>query len=140
MLRAGAKVANGADNVADATKAVNAADNAVTAAKNTSKLQESAKIGQEAHRQIEADLKHADSRIRTEVTIKLDKKKTVRKDILKPTGTVGIIKPDTPSGHKSAERRVRLMNRCGYKTETFYYDPSDSRWLPNSSSYIGPKK
>ena len=62
MLRASAKVANGADNVADATK-------------NTSKLQESAKFGQEAHRQIEADLKHADPRIRTEVTIELDKKR-----------------------------------------------------------------
>ena len=74
-----AKVANGAANVADAAKAVNVADNAVTAAKNTSKLQESAKIGQEAHRQIEADLKHADPRIRTEVTIKLDKKKDCKK-------------------------------------------------------------
>ena len=66
--------------------------------------------------------------------------KVVRKDAVKNDGTVVIIKPDTPSGHKSASQREKLMKNNGYKTETIYYNPKDPKYTPDSPSYIGPKK
>ena len=102
------------------------------------KLQESAKIGQEAHRQIEKDLKKKGAR--TEVTINLPSGQKVRKDAVKEDGTVVIIKPNTTSGQKSAHNREQLMKRNGYNTETMYYNPNDPKYKPGSSSYVGPKK
>lgn len=101
-------------------------------------LRESAKIGQEAHRQIEKELEKAGAK--TEVSIQLSPNKRVRKDAIKEDGTVVIIKPDTPSGHKRAKSRERLMQKHGYNTETIYYNPDDPKFQPGSSSYIGPKQ
>ena len=57
---------------------------------------------------------------------------------MRPDGTYVIIKPNTPSGHKSAIRRQQLMGK--EKTEIIYYDPNNPAYLPGSPSYIGPKK
>jgi len=108
-------------------------------AATTSKLRETVEIGQEAHRQIEKELIETVPGIKTEVKIKLGDR-TVVKDGVKLDGTVVILKPDTPSGHMSATRRAKLMQANGFKTETMFYDPKDKRWLPDSPSYIGPKK
>ena len=62
-----------------------------------------------------------------------------RKDYVKPDGTCIIIKPDTPSGHKSAQKREQLMHRNGIRTETIFYDLKDKRYLENSPTYIGQK-
>ncbi len=69
----------------------------------------------------------------------LNDKTVVRKDFVKPDGTCVIIKPDTPSGHRSAQRRERLMEKNGKKTETIYYDPNDKKYQEGSPTYIGPK-
>ncbi|TDQ11562.1 DUF6443 domain-containing protein [Pedobacter metabolipauper] len=102
------------------------------------KLRGTAEIGQEAHRQIQKELKEANPDTEVEVTIQLEDRK-VRKDVVLPDGTVGIIKPDTESGKKSAEKRDLLMKKNNYKTEVFLYDPTSAKWQPNSPSYIGPK-
>ena len=101
-------------------------------------LRESAKLGQEAHRQIEKELEKVGAK--TEVSIQLSPNKRVRKDAIKGDGTAVIIKPDTPSGHKSAKSRERLMQEHGYNTETIYYNPDDPKFQPGSSSYVGPKQ
>ena len=76
---------------------------------------------------------------KTEVTINLGDK-IIRKDAVKPDGTVVIIKPDTPSGHKAAAKRDKMMKDSGYETQIIFYDPTDPRWLPDSPTYIGPKR
>ena len=135
-----AKVLNKADNVVDAGRVVNKAEDVVDAGKATTrieKLHEKAKIGQEAHRQIEAKLKK-ESGAEIEQVIKIGKNK-VRKDAIMPDGTLVIIKPNTPSGHKAAQKRGNLMRGYGYKTQTIFYDPNDPTYLPGSRTYIGPK-
>ncbi len=57
-----------------------------------------------------------------------------------PDGTKVIIKPNTPSGQKSAAKREKLMNEDGHKTEKIFYDPKDPKYQPGSSTYIGPKQ
>ena len=104
-----------------------------------SKLQEAAEIGQEAHRQIEKELKISIPGTKTEVRLDLIDK-SVRKDAVLPDGTLIIIKPDTPSGHKAAAKRDKMMKDNGYETQIIFYDPTDSRWLPDSPTYIGPKR
>ena len=64
----------------------------------------------------------------------------VRKDAVMQDGTVVIIKPDTPSGHKAAAKRDKIMKDSGYETQIIFYDPTDPRWLPDSPTYIGPKR
>lgn len=108
--------------------------------KTMKKLREKATIGQEAHRQIEKKLKTENPSTQVEVKIELNDNKIVRKDAIKADGTAVIIKPDTHSGHKSAEKRKKLMLDNKYKTEVIFYDPKDSKYLPNSPTYIGPKK
>ena len=135
-----AKVLNKADNVVDAGRVENKAEDVVDAGKATTrieKLHEKAKIGQEAHRQIEAKLKK-ESGAEIEQVIKIGKNK-VRKDAIMPDGTLVIIKPNTPSGHKAAQKRGNLMRGYGYKTQTIFYDPNDPTYLPGSRTYIGPK-
>ena len=135
-----AKVLDKADDVVDAGRVVNKADDVVDAGKATTrieKLHEKAKIGQEAHRQIEAKLKK-ESGAEIEQVIKIGKNK-VRKDAIMPDGTLVIIKPNTPSGHKAAQKRGNLMRGYGYKTQTIFYDPNDPTYLPGSRTYIGPK-
>ena len=64
----------------------------------------------------------------------------VRKDVVGADGkTVYIIKPNTKSGQKAAQKRANLMEANGYKPQKVFYDPADPRWLPGSSTYIGPK-
>ena len=135
-----AKVLDKADDVVDAGRVVNKVDDVVDAGKATTrieKLHEKAKIGQEAHRQIEAKLKK-ESGAEIEQVIKIGKNK-VRKDAIMPDGTLVIIKPNTPSGHKAAQKRGNLMRGYGYKTQTIFYDPNDPTYLPGSRTYIGPK-
>ena len=134
------RVVNKAEDVVDAGRVVNKAEDVVDAGKATTrieKLHEKAKIGQEAHRQIEAKLKK-ESGAEIEQVIKIGKNK-VRKDAIMPDGTLVIIKPNTPSGHKAAQKRGNLMRGYGYKTQTIFYDPNDPTYLPGSRTYIGPK-
>ena len=88
-------------------KTVGVSDAIVDGAKTSSKrskLQEAAEIGQEAHRQIEKELKISVPGTETEVRMRVGRQ-NVRKDAVMPDGTVVIIKPDTPSGHKAAVKR-----------------------------------
>ena len=135
-----------ADRAIDAAKAVDRASDAVKAGEKTldvakagrmEKLRESAKTGQEAHRQIEKKLEDVYG-AKKEVELTLKNGKKVRKDAQLPDGTYVIIKPDTPSGHAAAAKRETLMK--DYKTKTIYYDPSNPAFKPGSSTYIGPKK
>jgi uncharacterized protein RhaS with RHS repeats len=119
---------------ATGAKAIKTADKLITAGKTTEKLRETAKTGQEAHRQIRKQLKAQGAKV--EVNVKLDNGKTVRKDAVRPDGTKVIIKPDTPSGRKSAARREKLMKKNGHKTETIKYDPKDPKYQPGSPTYI----
>jgi RHS repeat-associated protein len=102
------------------------------------KVKESAKTGQEAHRQIQKDLEKEGAK--PEVTMELKDGTKVRKDALKQYGTAVIIKPNTKTGQKSAEKREQLMKKNGIKTETIYYNPNDPKYQPGSPTYIGPKK
>jgi len=106
---------------------------------NNPKTQEAAQTGQEAHRQLEAE---AIKEWKPEQRIPLPDGTVVRKDgvsRIDPT-KVRIIKPDTPSGRRAAEKRENLMKEHGYETRTDYYDPTDPRFQPGSPTYIGPKK
>ncbi|MBQ9215246.1 MAG: hypothetical protein IJ159_00635 [Prevotella sp.] len=102
-------------------------------------MQKKAEIGQEAHRQIEKELKDAFG-AKTEVKIELPNQ-SVRKDAIMPDGTPVIIKPNTQSGIKSANKREKLLNENGYKkTITLYYDPQNPAFQKSSPTYIGPNK
>jgi hypothetical protein len=120
-------------------KAVNKSDNAVDAGSAMQKLKKSAETGQEAHRQIQKDIKLADPKAKIEQNITLKDGKTVRKDAVKSDGTTVIIKPNTTSGQKSAAKREKLMQDNGHKTEKVFYDPKDPKYQPSSLTYIGPK-
>ena len=121
------KLARAAEDVVDAGKATTRIE----------KLHEKAKIGQEAHRQIETKLKK-ELGAEIEQVIEIGEK-TVRKDAIMPDGTLVIIKPNTPTGHKAAQKRGNLMRGYGYKIQTIFYDPNDPTYLLGSSTYIGPK-
>jgi RHS repeat-associated protein len=105
---------------------------------NNQKTRESAKTGQEAHRQEQSKLKHEGAE--TEVTMQLKDGTVVRKDAVRPDGTTVIIKPDTKTGRASADKRAELMEKNGHKTEKILYDSKDPKYQPGSPSYIGPKK
>jgi len=105
---------------------------------NNQKLRESAKVGQEAHRQEQKKLKEEGAQV--EVPMKLKDGTNVRKDAVKEDGTAVIIKPDTESGKKSAEKREKLMEKNGVPTEKIFYDPKNPAYQPGSPTYIGPKK
>ena len=107
--------------------------------KSMENLKKSSTIGQEAHRQIQRDIKKADPGAKIEKTVQL-KDRTVRKDAIKSDGTAVIIKPNTASGQKSAKTRENLMKKNGYKTETIFYDPKNKAYQKGSPTYIGPKK
>ncbi len=70
-----------------------------------------------------------------EVPMKLNDGTKVIKDAVKPDGTAVIIKPDTPSGRKSAKVRENLMQKNEHKTETILYDPKNPAYQPGSSTY-----
>jgi len=109
---AGIKALRAADNLVDAAQTVKTADKVTDGAKTlskTEKLQESAKTGQEAHRQIQKELREQGAK--TEVPMTLKDGTNVRKDGVRPDGTTVIIKPDTPSGQKSATARENLMQK-----------------------------
>ena len=127
-----------ADDVARVVKTTDKVVESKRAVANGKTLQEHAKIGQEAHRQIEKELKEtAGAKIEQRVIIG---DSYVRKDAVLPDDTYVIIKPDTPTGHQAAKKREQLMHNNGYKSQTMFYDPNDPKYLPGSSTYIGPKK
>lgn len=66
--------------------------------------------------------------------------KNVRKGAVRPDSTAVIIKPNTPSGRKSAEKRDKLMKDNGHKTELKFYGPKNPAYSPGSPTYIGHKK
>jgi RHS repeat-associated protein len=105
---------------------------------NNEKTSESAKTGQEAHRQEQGKLREQGAE--TEVPMTLKDGTQVRKDAVREDGTTVIIKPDTKSGRKSADKREKLMQDNGHKTEKIFYDPKDPKYQPNSPTYIGPRK
>jgi hypothetical protein len=98
--------------------------------------QNAARIGQEAHRQIQRDL--SNQGYEPEVTINLPGGGFIRKDAVKGSEAV-IIKPDTPTGRRAAEERAGLVKDLGRDPRVILYDPTDPRFLPGSPTYIGPK-
>jgi len=104
---------------------------------NNSTVRSRAKIGQEAHRQLEAD---GAAQWHREQTIRLPNGQVVRKDGVSIVNArkVRIIKPDTPSGRRAAQNRKELMEKFGFETEIDLYNPADPRWQPDSPTYIGP--
>ena len=135
-VRAGARTASKTIEVAKGTEKALLSTNGSA---KIEKLRKTSEIGKEAHRQIERDLERTLPGTKTEVTIKLSKDKSVRKDAVLPDGTTVIIKPDTKSGHKAAEQRRKLMKDNGYDSQIIYYDPNNPAYLPTSPTYIGPK-
>ncbi|MBR5988491.1 MAG: hypothetical protein IK003_03045 [Prevotella sp.] len=133
-----------------AVKAVRTAEKTVNVTKSVGKsadaakmtqLRQKAEIGQEAHRQIERKIVKSNPGAVKEKTIDLASGQRVRKDVVSADGkTVYIIKPNTKSGQRSAQKRANLMKKNGYKPEKVFYNPSDPKYLPGSSTYIGPKK
>jgi RHS repeat-associated protein len=106
---------------------------------NNEKVKDAAKTGQEAHRQEQKKL--AEKGAATEQTLRLPKTgDKVRKDAVLPDGTAVIIKPDSKTGKKSAEKREKLLEKNDIPTQTIFYDPLNPAYQPNSPSYIGPKK
>jgi RHS repeat-associated protein len=110
---------------------------------NNQKTKEAAETGQEAHRQEQAKLKEQaklnGEEVATEVPMTLKDGTQVRKDAVREDGTTVIIKPDTKSGRISAEKREKLMQKNGHKTEVILYNPKDPKYQPGSATYIGPK-
>jgi RHS repeat-associated protein len=102
------------------------------------KVKSRAEIGQEAHRQLEADGEKDWIR---EQKIELPDGKFVRKDGVSRAdpNKVRIIKPDTDSGRRAANKRDKLMRELGYDTQIDFYNPTDRRFQPGSPTYIGPK-
>ena len=133
-----------------AVKAARTAEKAVNATKSVGKSAETAKmaqlrqkaeIGQEAHRQIEREIVKNNPGAVKEKTIDLASGQRVRKDVvLADNNTVIIIKPNTKSGQKAAQKRADLMRKNGYEPKIKFYDPNDPKYLPGSPTYIGPKK
>jgi len=96
------------------------------------------KIGQEAHRQLKVE---GSGEWIPEKTIRLPDGKVVRKDGvgIVDSNRVRIIKPDTPSGRRAAQKRADLMKKHGYDPQVELYDPLDPRFQPGSPTYIGPR-
>jgi hypothetical protein len=61
----------------------------------------------------------------------------VRKDAQKGNEVV-IIKPNTKSGRKAADKRAELMTQHKYDPRIITYDPDDPAYSPGSPTYIGP--
>jgi RHS repeat-associated protein len=114
---------------------------------NNPKVKDAVEKGQEAHRQEQNNLKEQygkDTEI--EKPMQLPDGTKIRKDAVLPDGTPVIIKPDSPTGKKSAKKREELLRRNGYDgqdkplPQTILYDPTSSQYLPNSPTYVGPNK
>ena len=76
------------------------------------KLRQKAEIGQEAHRQIEREIIKNNPGAVKEKTIDLASGQRVRKDVvLADDKTVIIIKPNTKSGQRAAQKRFDLMKK-----------------------------
>jgi RHS repeat-associated protein len=105
------------------------------------KVNKSREVGQEAHRQEQAEIKKQDPGADIEKTIQLKDGTVVRKDAILSDGTAVIIKPNTTSGQSSAQRRGKLLSDNGEnKWDIRYYNPNDPKYQPGSPTYIGPKK
>ena len=120
---------------------VNKAVDAASDGNKMTNLRKKAEIGQEAHRQIEREIVKNNPGALKEHPLKLNNGQKVRKDVMLADGqTVIIIKPNTKSGQKAAQKRADLMETNGYKPQIVFYDPNDPKYLPGSPTYIGPKK
>ena len=126
------------DEAKAVSKTLGIVDDASDAKKRTDKLRETATVGQEAHKQIEKELKDLHG-AEIEQRVRIGNDKFVRKDAIMPNGTLVIIKPDTPTGHQAAKKREKLMQQLGYNTQVIYYNPNDPKYKPGSPTYIGPK-
>ena len=126
-------------DVKDAGKLVNKAVDVASDGNKMTKLRKKAEIGQEAHRQIEKEIIETVPGAKKEVEIKINGR-VYRKDAKLPDGTYIIIKPDTPSGHRAARKREKLLKDNELNSKTRYYDPNDPKYLPGSPTYIGPSK
>lgn len=85
------------------------------------KLHKKAEIGQEAHRQIEREIVQNNPGAIKEKTIELASGQKVRKDVVGADGkTVYIIKPNTKSEQRAAQKKANLMENNGYKPERFF--------------------
>ncbi|WP_315817064.1 RHS repeat-associated core domain-containing protein [Paraflavitalea speifideaquila] len=118
-------------------------DVVVVKAKGTSNptVKKSKEIGQEAHRQIQKEIKDKDPGAQIEKKMELKDGTVVRKDAVESDGTPVIIKPDTKTGRTSAQKREKLLLNNGEKQpKTMLYDPKNPAYLPQSPTYIGPKK
>jgi RHS repeat-associated protein len=101
------------------------------------------RTGQEAHRQIEHKGVTSGKWSVNEVRLELRPGKVVTEDLFRLTlegPEVGIIKPATESGLRSAIERAVLMEESGYSTEFIFYDPAAPAYQPSSLTYIGGPK
>ena len=76
------------------------------------------------------------------MTFKLLSGKVIRKDAVDTVNKVAvIIKPNTESGIKAAEKRAGIVvDELGHTPEVVLYDPTNPAYLKDSPTYIGPKK
>ena len=116
--------------------AVNESQKTSNRGSNNQRTNSAARIGQEAHRQIEAKLRQLG--YDTEVTMILADGTVVRKDAVRGEIAV-IIKPDTVTGRAAAASRAALMKANGWQTEVILYNPGDLAYQPGSPTFIGPK-
>lgn len=134
---AAVKAARTAEKAVNVTKSVGKSTDAAKMAK----LRQKAEIGQEAHRQIEKEILQSNPGAVKEKAIDLASGQKVRKDVMLADGkTVYIIKPNTKSGQRAAQKRFDLMKENGYEPKIEFYNPNDPKYLPGSPTYIGPKK
>ena len=134
------KAVRGAESVSNAVQTSKVVEKSANVGKKS--LHELATIGQEAHRQIEKGLHINYGALKEQAVLLPNSSKRIRKDAIMPDGTMVIIKPDTPTGHTAAERRIKLLkeNFENPKFSTIFYDPTDIKYLPGSPTYIGPLK
>ena len=108
-------------DIKDAGKIVDTVVDTASDGNKMAKLHKKAEIGQEAHRQIEREIVQNNPGAIKEKTIELESGQKVRKDVVGADGkTVYIIKPNTKSEQRAAQKRANLMENNGYKPESFF--------------------
>ena len=111
---------------ATAIKAIRKTDKVLDKAHHMEKLRETARIGKNAHDMIEKEMLSSGIAKDLEVSLYLKNgTRNVRKDAKISDELYVIIKPDTPTGHIAAQKRVELMKADGYSTVIVYYDPTN---------------
>ena len=111
---------------ATAIKAIRKTDKVLDKAHHMEKLRETARIGKNAHDMIEKEMLSSGIAKDLEVSLYLKNgTRNVWKDAKISDELYVIIKPDTPTGHIAAQKRVELMKADGYSTVIVYYDPTN---------------